>query len=138
MLTILDEHTRERHVPRPERALRASDVLAWLERAIQAPRCARVFAERQRPGVHRPRGATLARQQPDQDDLHRSGQSLAKWLCRKFPRPLPGRVPHRKQLWTLTEARGVSATGEETYSFAMLLVEHARALENLPTIQVFG
>lgn len=35
MLTILDEHTRECHVLRPERALRAADVLAWLERAIQ-------------------------------------------------------------------------------------------------------
>ena len=33
-LTILDEFTRECHVLRPERALRASDVLAWLERAI--------------------------------------------------------------------------------------------------------
>ena len=28
MLTILDEHTRECHVLRPERALRAADVLA--------------------------------------------------------------------------------------------------------------
>ena len=34
MLTILDEHTRECHVLRPERALRAADVLAWLERTI--------------------------------------------------------------------------------------------------------
>ena len=34
MLTILDEHTRECHVLRPDRALRAADVLAWLERAI--------------------------------------------------------------------------------------------------------
>ena len=29
------EFTRECHVRRPERALRAADVLAWLERAIQ-------------------------------------------------------------------------------------------------------
>ena len=36
MLTILDEHTRECHVLRPDRAMRASDVLAWLERAIKA------------------------------------------------------------------------------------------------------
>ena len=36
MLTILDEFTRECHVLRPDRALRAADVLAWLERAIQA------------------------------------------------------------------------------------------------------
>ena len=36
MLTILDEHTRECHVLRPDRAMRAADVLAWLERAIKA------------------------------------------------------------------------------------------------------
>ena len=30
------------------------------------------------------------------------------------------------------------ATGEEVYSFAMLLIEHARTLDNPPTIQVFG
>ena len=36
MLTILDEFTRECHVLRPDRALRAADVLAWLERAIKA------------------------------------------------------------------------------------------------------
>ena len=35
MLTILDEFTRECHVLRPDRALRAADVLAWLERAIK-------------------------------------------------------------------------------------------------------
>ena len=36
MLTILDEHTRECHVLRPDRAMRAADVLTWLERAIKA------------------------------------------------------------------------------------------------------
>ena len=35
MLTILDEHTRECHVLRADRALRAEDVLAWLQKAIE-------------------------------------------------------------------------------------------------------
>ena len=35
MLTILDEHTRECHVLRADRALRAGDVLAWLQKAIE-------------------------------------------------------------------------------------------------------
>jgi transposase InsO family protein len=35
MLTILDEHTRECHVLRADRALRSSDVLAWLQKAIE-------------------------------------------------------------------------------------------------------
>ena len=34
MLTILDEHTRECHVLRADRALRAEDVLVWLQKAI--------------------------------------------------------------------------------------------------------
>ncbi len=37
------------------------------------------------------------------------------------------------RLWT-----AACATGEETYSFAMLLVEHARTLAHPPTVQVFG
>jgi putative transposase len=35
ILTILDEHTRECHVLRVDRALRAQDVLAWLQKAIE-------------------------------------------------------------------------------------------------------
>ena len=35
MLTILDEHTRECHVLRADRALRSQDVLEWLGKAIE-------------------------------------------------------------------------------------------------------
>ena len=35
ILTILDEYTRECHVLRADRALRARDVLEWLQKAIQ-------------------------------------------------------------------------------------------------------
>jgi len=35
ILTILDEHTRECHVLRVDRALRAQDVLTWLQKAIE-------------------------------------------------------------------------------------------------------
>ena len=35
ILTILDEHTRECHVLRVDRALRSADVLAWLQKAIE-------------------------------------------------------------------------------------------------------
>jgi putative transposase len=34
MLTILDEYTRECRVLRAERALKSTDVLAWLQKAI--------------------------------------------------------------------------------------------------------
>jgi transposase InsO family protein len=36
ILTILDEYTRECHVLRVDRALRSADVLAWLQKAIEA------------------------------------------------------------------------------------------------------
>ena len=35
MLTILDEHTRECHVLRADRSLKADDVLEWLQNAIE-------------------------------------------------------------------------------------------------------
>ena len=35
MLSILDEHTRECHVLRADRALRSADVLEWLQKAIK-------------------------------------------------------------------------------------------------------
>ena len=35
MLTILDEYTRKSHVLRADRALKSSDVLEWMSRAIQ-------------------------------------------------------------------------------------------------------
>jgi transposase InsO family protein len=34
MLTVLDEHTRECHVLRADRALKSTDVIAWVQKAI--------------------------------------------------------------------------------------------------------
>lgn len=61
MLTSLDEFTRECHVLRPERALRAAEVLAWLARAIQEHGAPAFLRSDNGPGVHRHGGATLAR-----------------------------------------------------------------------------
>jgi hypothetical protein len=60
MLTILDEHTRECHVLRADRALKSRDVLDWLARNHPGTRGARIPAERQRPRVHRPGRAAMA------------------------------------------------------------------------------
>jgi hypothetical protein len=54
MLTILDEYTRECHVLRADRALRAADVLHWLQRAIAehgapASTCARTTVRSSSP-----------------------------------------------------------------------------------------
>ncbi|MBK8001291.1 MAG: hypothetical protein IPK15_21945 [Verrucomicrobia bacterium] len=70
MLTILDEYTRECHVLRAERALKAADVLHWLQKAVAGARGPGVSAERQRLGVHREDRAAVAEGEPGQDHLH--------------------------------------------------------------------
>ena len=90
MLTILDEHTRECHVLRADRALRSHDVLAWLQKAIEQHGAPEYLRSRQRLGVHRQDRATVAPSQSHQDDLHRARQSVAEGVCGELPRPLPG------------------------------------------------
>ncbi len=93
MLTILDEHTRECHVLRPERALRAADVLAWLERAIEEHGAPAFLRSDNGPEFIAKEVQRWLAEQPDQDDLHRSGQPLAERLRGELPRTLPRRVP---------------------------------------------
>ena len=70
MLTSLDEHTRECHGLRPERALRAADVLAWLERAIQEHGAPTFLRSDNGPEFIAKEVQRLAGRQPDQDHLH--------------------------------------------------------------------
>lgn len=72
MLTILDEHTRECHVLRADRALRSADVLEWLKRAIKEHGVPEYLRSDNGPSVYRQGGPTLAGREQDQNDLHRS------------------------------------------------------------------
>ena len=54
--------------------------------AVRRARAADVAAVRQRPGVHRHRGAGLAAPGRGHDPLHRTGQSLGERLCGIVPR----------------------------------------------------
>jgi transposase InsO family protein len=107
MLTILDEHTRECHVLRADRALRASDVLTWLRKAIQehgAPEYLRSdngseFIARtvQRwLAEHKIKTIYIEPSSPWQNGFVESFHGRFRDECL-----------NREQLWTLTEARVV-------------------------------
>jgi transposase InsO family protein len=115
ILTILDEHTRECHVLRVDRALRAQDVLAWLQKAIEeqgAPEYLRSdngsefiakivqrwLAENHIKTIYIEPGS------PWQNDFVESFHGRFRDECL-----------NREQLWTLTEARVV--IGDYRYEY---------------------
>ena len=116
MLTILDEYTRECHVLRPERALRAADVLAWLERAIHehgAPAFLRsdngpefIAKEVQRwLAEHKIKTIYIDPGSPWQNGFVESFHGRFRDECL-----------NREVLWTLTEARVVVADFRHHYN----------------------
>ena len=107
MLTILDEHTRECHVLRADRALRSADVLEWLQRAIQehgAPQYLRsdngsefIAKEVQRwLAENKIKTIYIEPASPWQNGFVESFHGRFRDECL-----------NREQLWTLTEARVV-------------------------------
>jgi transposase InsO family protein len=107
MLTILDEHTRECHVLRTERTLRATDVLEWLSKAIEehgAPEYLRsdngpefIAKEVQRwLAVNHIKTIYIDPGSPWQNGFVESFHGRFRDECL-----------NREQLWTLTEARVV-------------------------------
>jgi transposase InsO family protein len=107
MLTILDEHTRECHVLRADRSLRATDVLAWLKGAIGqhgAPEYIRsdngpeFIAKLLQGWLRHHRIKTL-----DIDP----GSPWQNGFVESFHGRFRDECLNREQLWTLAEARGV-------------------------------
>jgi transposase InsO family protein len=107
MLTILDEHTRECHVLRADRALRAEDVLAWLQKAIEehgAPEHLR--------SDNGPEFIAQAVQQWLRDNQIKTiyidpGSPWQNGFVESFHGRFRDECLNREQLWTLTEARVV-------------------------------
>jgi transposase InsO family protein len=107
MLTILDEHSRECHVLRADRSLRAADVLAWLQQAIEehgAPAYLRsdngsefIAGEVQR---------WLAANQIQTIYID-PGSPWQNGFVESFHGRFRDECLNREQLWTLTEARVV-------------------------------
>ncbi len=116
ILTILDEYTRECHVLRVDRALRAADVLSWLQKAIEqhgAPQYLRSdngseFIARvvQRwLAEHHIKTIYIEPASPWQNGFVESFHGRFRDECL-----------NREQLWTLTEARVVIADYQCRYN----------------------
>jgi putative transposase len=107
MLTILDEHTRECHVLRADRALRSADVLLWLQKAIEehgAPQYLRsdngseFIAKIVQQWLRENRIRTL---------YIEPGSPWQNGFVESFHGRFRDECLNREQLWTLTEARVV-------------------------------
>jgi putative transposase len=107
MLTILDEHTRECHVLRADRALRSPDVLAWLQKAI---------AEHGAPEYLRSDNgsefiAKIVQRWLKANQIKtlyiEPGSPWQNGFVESFHGRFRDECLNREQLWTLTEARVV-------------------------------
>jgi transposase InsO family protein len=116
MLTILDEHTRECHVLRAERALKAADVLHWLHKAVEqhgAPEYLRsdngsefiAKIVQQWLKDHRIKTLYIEPGSPWQNGFVESFHGRFRDECL-----------NREQLWTLTEARVVVGDFRQKYN----------------------
>lgn len=116
MLTILDEHTRECHVLRPERALRAADVLAWLERAIQEHGAPAFLRSDNGPEfIAKEVQRWLAANQIKTIYID-PGSPWQNGFVESFHGRFRDECLNQEQLWTLTEARVVVADFRQHYN----------------------
>lgn len=117
VLTILDEHTRECHVLRADRALKSADVLEWMGRAI---------AEQGAPSYLRSDNGPefianevqrwLARNQIKTIYIE-PGSPWQNGFVESFHGRLRDECLNREQLWTLTEARVVIKDFRREYNY---------------------
>ena len=107
MLTILDEHTRECHVLRVDRALRSQDVLEWLQKAMEeqgAPQYIR--SDNGSEFIARIVQRWLKEQQIKTIYIE-PGSPWQNGFVESFHGRFRDECLNREQLWTLTEARVV-------------------------------
>jgi transposase InsO family protein len=107
MLTILDEHTRECHVLRADRSLRATDVVAWLKRAIQEHGAPEYIRSDNGPEFI----ARIVQRWLAQNRIKTiyidPGSPWQNGFVESFHGRFRDECLNREQLWTLTEARVV-------------------------------
>jgi len=107
MLTILDEYTRECHVLRADRALRSTDVLEWLAKAIDqhgAPQYLR--SDNGSEFIAKIVQQWLAENQIKTIYIE-PGSPWQNGFVESFHGRFRDECLNREQLWTLTEARVV-------------------------------
>lgn len=107
LLTILDEYTRECHVLRADRALKSSDVLEWIGRAIAEHGSPAYLRSDNGPEfIAKEVQRWLAANQIKTIYIE-PGSPWQNGFVESFHGRLRDECLNREQLWTLTEARVV-------------------------------
>jgi putative transposase len=112
ILTILDEHTRECHVLRADRALRSKDVLEWLGKAIKEPGAPQYLrSDNGSEFIAKEVQRWLAQNQIKTIYI----EPASPWqngFVESFHGRFRDECLNRGQLWTLTEALSLSKTSD--------------------------
>ena len=116
MLTILDEYTRECHVLRADRALRAEDVLHWLERAIAEQGAPEYLRSDNGPEFIADAVQRWLKQNGIQIRYIDPGSPWQNGFVESFHGRFRDECLNREQFWTLTEARVLIADYREDYN----------------------
>jgi putative transposase len=107
MLTILDEYTRECHVLRADRALRASDVLSWLGKAIEEHGAPQYLRSDNGPEFIAKEVQQWLADHQIQTLYIEAGSPWQNGFVESFHGRFRDECLNREQFWTLTEARVV-------------------------------
>jgi len=107
MLTILDEYTRECHVLRADRALRAEDVLLWLRKAIEEHGVPEHLRSDNGPEFIALAVQGWLRENQIKTIYIDPGSPWQNGFVESFHGRFRDECLNREQLWTLTEARVV-------------------------------
>jgi putative transposase len=107
MLTILDEHTRECHVLRADRALRAEEVLNWLQKAIVEHGAPEYLRSDNGPEFLAKQVQRWLAANQIKTIYIEPGSPWQNGFVESFHGRFRDECLNREQLWTLTEARVV-------------------------------
>jgi putative transposase len=107
MLTILDEYTRECHVLRADRTLRASDVLVWLGKAIELQGAPAYLRSDNGPEFIAHQVQQWLADNRIKTIYIEPGSPWQNGFVESFHGRFRDECLNREQLWTLTEARVV-------------------------------
>jgi transposase InsO family protein len=116
MLTILDEHTRECHVLRADRALKARDVLEWLQKAIEKHGAPHYLRSDNGPEFIAKIVQQWLREQNIKTLYIEPGSPWQNGFVESFHGRFRDECLNREQLWTLTEARVVVEDYRQEYN----------------------
>jgi len=116
MLTILDEHTHECHVLRADRALKARDVLEWLQRAIEQHGAPKYLRSDNGPEFIAKMVQQWLAEAKIKTIYIEPGSPWQNGFVESFHGRFRDECLNREQLWTLTEARVVIEDYRQEYN----------------------